>query len=695
MNKNGILKFLALILASLLIVLPSCSAPTDEGSGTVTTAAPDTEGEETEGGDGSAVVLDFASHPVYKEKITEKHGSVLVDDISLRVNYESRFFGHDSAIDRDLVQYGWRFAPAKSALYIKDGFLGLFLGDIYCDAVSFKDGTVTFTDISVRNRRENETVFADENSKFSLGDSKTLQLPIGGELIGTGDFDGNGYTDLCIIDGGSIYILFLSGEKAILKAVSTADDGARYLAGDIDGDGICDLLAVEGSVVKCLYFDGKSFTEGKSFTLPEGINGVYAADINNDRRCDLVLDLSEEHLKIKTLFGLGDGSFGPPEGSEKNTNLYAEYENDRFKPTYMAFGDLTGDGICDILCSYEDGEALLVSRDEPAYDYSVFAMVRDGKYILYSGGRWFDQSDKVENSHSKTGDGDHVMIYHSDDGITFDRYLAGPAFYLGWEQGITGEWWSENTLEPEVIYIDGVYHMIWQCTGVTKSGWYGDRLGYASSTDGIHFERKTDSPIIVPSENETDADFDIEIGFNHEELIYVPDDPDGKCFWLYTGHYVNNNWSGYVRIRSSDPTKFCWDEREGVSGTSQIGNQIGYISDFDGCGNRLFLRISFKDYEDELGVRTCPFLQFSYDGIEWVGSEVVLASTDISDPTASRNKNTYFLGFATVDGTGELERTEDGRYKLMYYATTSNSPGGGEIWHAEIGAGEMYFTLEY
>lgn len=685
------------LILALALVLSACGVQTEAPSDTAESDVSDTEpGESTDQGLSSDTVdIAFDAYPVYREAVTEKSGSVLIEDLSVRVNYTSSFYGHDSAVDRDFVQYGWRFNPAKCSMKLEGCFLGQFLGDIYSDAVKFEDGILTITDINVENRRSNGTVFADDSSKFTPEDPVKVKLPVGGSIFGVGDFDGNGYTDICICEGENVYIAFFSeGKIALWNAGSVAEGSLGYLAGDADGDGLCDLLALYGGSIKVYYSREAGLCPGEEFTLPLTARAVYCADINNDRRCDLVLDVSDGCMKIKTLFGLGGGKWGPGEAEEGNTNLYAYYENDRFVPDSLSFGDLTGDGVCDIYCTYEGGEALLISADEPAYDYSVFAMVRDGKYVIYSGGRWFDQSDKVANAPSGTGDGDHVMIYHSDDGITYQRYIAGPAFYLGWEQGLK-DWWTDNTLEPEVVYIDGVYHMLWQCTGVTKSGWYGDYLGYASSTDGIHFERKTDSPVIIPSAGKSYRDFDIEIGFNHEELIYVPDDPEGKCFWLYTGHYINNNWSGYVRIRSSDPTCFCWDEREGVSGTSQIGNQIGYISDFDGCGNRLFLRISFKDYEDEKGVRTCPFLQLSHDGINWEGSEVILACTDISDPIASRNKNAYFLGFATVDGTGEIEKTSDGRYKLMYYATTSNSPGGGEIWHAEIGSGEMYFTLEY
>ena len=65
----------------------------------------------------------------------------------------------------------------------------------------------------------------------------------------------------------------------------------------------------------------------------------------------------------------------------------------------------------------------------------------------------------------------------------------------GWDK-IGSGWWTGNTLEPEVVYVDGVYHMLLQSSGTTQSGWYGDYINYASSTDGVNFERKIDSPVI-------------------------------------------------------------------------------------------------------------------------------------------------------------------------------------------------------
>jgi hypothetical protein len=276
---------------------------------------------------------------------------------------------------------------------------------------------------------------------------------------------------------------------------------------------------------------------------------------------------------------------------------------------------------------------------------------------------------------------------------------------LGWEQGLEGDltanelWWTGNTLEPEVIYADGVYHMLIQTSGVTESGYYGDYIGYASSTDGIHFTRKIDSPVILPEPGKTFAQFKEvygdEYGFNHHELIYVPDDPEGKCFWLYTGNHRNNAWAGYYLIRSADPTCFYWSEREATSGFAQLGNQIGYISNYDGQGNRLFIRITFRDYTDENGTRSVPTLFYSTDGRNFHDTGICLAGVDVTDPAAAEyNRNIFFLGFCTLNGTGELPKNEDGSYKLTYLATTANEPGGMPIFWAEAGFGVMNFTLD-
>ena len=665
----------------------------------------------------------------YTEKITSSDGSVSLEQAGVTMSFRSLFYGHDSAIDRDLMQYGWRFEEVRMRAnnYNGEFFMAELTGDHYGDMVRYSDGILEIYPAVVRTQKTFEyngktfdSVYGDGNSAYSFGDPITFPLNLpDAAILGTGDFNGDGFNDVLLVQTDGTVVLGLVSETGITLTTVGQYHGnlAKLFCGDVDADGKCDLVIIDGYTVTSLFNTGDGFAVGEPVTLPfaNPYRMVRVGDINNDRRADVIwLEEGEEHVRFRTLFGRGDGFFGPrPDelGDGKgNTNLYAVSEEmktcDDLK--YFTVGDMTGDGVFDLLYYTAKGIfGLGFNTYDPPYDYSLFGFIHeDGTYRIYSGGRWFDQSEAVKDSTNGqgTGDGDHVMIYDSKDGITWDRYIDGPAFYLGWETGLEGDltanelWWTGNTLEPEVVYVNGVYHMLIQTSGVTESGYYGDYIGYASSTDGIHFTRKIDSPVILPEPGKTFAQFKEvygdEYGFNHHELIYVPDDPDGKCFHLYTGNFKNNAWAGYYRIRSADPTCFYWSEREWVDGFAQIGNQVGYISNYDGKGGRLFLRITFHDLTDGDGSRSVPTLFYSTDGLNFHGTGINLAAVDVTDPVTENNHNVYFLGFCTVNGTGEIQKNEDGSYKLVYLATTANASGGMPIFWAEAGVGVLNFTLE-
>ncbi len=753
MKKLAML-ILALALA-LTPVLTACNdgqtpadtgteAPTEMRTETPTEATTETETEtETEvetqpslyEGDGvTAGETVSGTHElgfVKTEAPTVSSGSVNLVKAGKTFTYQSTFYGHDSAINRDFAQYGWNYTSVDvdDVYYKGQFFIAEMTGDYYGDMVVLDGGKLSIYPAVVTtnktfefNGQTHDSVYAYEKSDFAFGEPREYELGLSdATLRGVGDFDANGYADVLLARADGTILLGLSAETGITVAEAGRihGDPSKLHAGDVEGDGYCDLVYIDKYSATPMHNTGNGFSLMETVTLPfnDEYTFVTVGDVNNDTRADVMWYTEEGTDRyFRAMFGRGDGFFGPrPEeltGKKGNTNLYAYTKRQRMVGMeWFALGDLSGDGIPDLLTKATEGSQgglyLHISADSPAYDYSLFGMVTsDGQYKMFAGGRWFDQSDAVKDSMigREQGEGDHVMIYSSKDGIKWDRYIDGPSFYLGIEQGIGGweqvgeGWWTGNTLEPEVVYVDGVYHMILQSSGYTQSGWYGDYLGYASSTDGIHFTRKTDSPIILPEAGKDFTQFKevcgYEIGFNHHELIYVADDPDGKVFHLYTGHFKNNQFAGYVRLRSADPTCFYWNEREVVDGFAQIGNQIGYISNYDGNGNRLFLRITFDDYTDKDGKRTVPVLQYSVDGLNFFSSKVRLASVDVTDPVTENNHNVYFLGFCTVNGTGELERNEDGSYKLVYLATTSATPVAPEIFGSEAGVGVLNFTLE-
>ncbi len=234
-----------------------------------------------------------------------------------------------------------------------------------------------------------------------------------------------------------------------------------------------------------------------------------------------------------------------------------------------------------------------------------------------------------------------------------------------------------------MVCVDGTYYMYWQCENYThlEDGTLigHDKIGVATSTDGLHFERKTDKPVII---NEPEYS-----SFDHEEVIYYPDDPDGRPYWMYVRHVIRNVSVRYCRIRSADPFEFDYKHVERVDNLQGLGDQIGWLRLDD--GEVLFVRIGCA-----YTPASTPALQFSKDGLKWSDFTVILAGVDKTDAPANTGTNVYFVGFSTINGTGEIEKLEDGRFKFIYGGCTSESPVAPAIFYSNVGRGECILSIK-
>lgn len=325
---------------------------------------------------------------------------------------------------------------------------------------------------------------------------------------------------------------------------------------------------------------------------------------------------------------------------------------------------------------------------EPAYDYSVH-IIRDGDvYRMYTGGRWRVMKDGV-----CVVDGDHAMQYISKTGgagTWKSPHPDRPEFWNGKDEGIRDTWYQNNCLEPEVMKVKGTYYLYTQVEidggcpidiPGQKSTMQADRIQLFTSSNGNDWTRFPDRGVVI------NVDEPCGTFFHHQEMLYVPWDKDKKPFWLYVAINVNGSFQGYSRFRSADPKTFDWKQREKGVGFGQIGNQCAYAK--QAPGGPLFVRITFTD--DGTG-RQVPTLQFSRDGIKWFSGDDGPVKLDGSKDNLN-NKNCYFLGMSTIDGTGELEYLGNNTFRAIYGASTSNSPGGDDIWTSEIGVGELIFTI--
>ena len=660
----------------------------------------------------------FAYQPVYRPTPVERNDtiSVKLGGVILEVDYKSTFLGTESVVDRDTDHWGnlTRKTMIGASALETPFVLGDMDGDRVCEVITFEEGVLTIYRLKTNNRQNPLSVQCTQSLGFE------------GFLCGSGLFNNDLYTDLLLwhTDAGQL-VLALGGADGFTYALIGCPEGlptdtetltqssptvSRLMTGDVDGDGVTDLVLVNGMTVSTwLYRDGGFVPLNQTtllYTDAESIVDYSCGDINSDGTDDICCyfrtgdtdDSGNALYAMRTWYGRRNGQFGPTEAEGDNKNLYVtSVWEEGCQPLFMAAGDVTGDGVDDVCVpaitpSRNNKVYLYMSvypEEAPAYDYSTHIVKTDTGYIWYSGGMYYDYNT---DTYHRT-EADHILAYTSEDGLTWHRNLDSACFYLGGELGEDGQWWTGNTMEPEVLFVDGVWYMYYQVENYSYTttgqlmGW--DRIGVATSTDGIHFTRHTEEPVIVTTDQYS--------CFTHEEVIYVPDDPDGKCFWMYVRYVHDNSVTKFMRIRSADPYHFNLEEDgEAVSGWHQIGNQVGYISDYDGKGNRLFLRITFAEEDfDGTGARvhTVPTLQFSLDGLRWITSNIRMAGCDLDDPREAERPNMYFLGMSTLNGTGEIEKTEDGQYRIIYGGCTANSPVAPGIFYSSEGMGIMTFTL--
>ncbi|MCK5560125.1 MAG: hypothetical protein KAJ51_06010 [Thermoplasmata archaeon] len=133
-----------------------------------------------------------------------------------------------------------------------------------------------------------------------------------------------------------------------------------------------------------------------------------------------------------------------------------------------------------------------------------------------------------------------IGLATSPDGVTWTKYSGNPVLTVG----PSGSWDEIHVGIPRVLYDGNIYKMWYQGQGTSN-----DHLtGYATSTDGINWQKHPSNPVITPG---------------------------GSSDW--DGHYA-----GHPEIHYDG-----WTYQNWYTGLNQIGSgnapyQIGYAASFDG-----------------------------------------------------------------------------------------------------------------
>lgn len=179
--------------------------------------------------------------------------------------------------------------------------------------------------------------------------------------------------------------------------------------------------------------------------------------------------------------------------------------------------------------------------------------------------------------------GSQIGYATSIDGVNWVKYWDNPVF----SPSFFDEWESSGLISPYVLFENGLYHM-----------WYSNDpqgyIGYAISSDGIHWERYPENPLISP----------IGGGDLCSKVYYVS--PTILRLDVYHMWYQAYQWcrgvGWYWIVHSTSPDGITWSDPEWAYGMGEYGMDAHYptvISSQDGLIKQMWYFSGYKIYYAE------------------------------------------------------------------------------------------------
>ncbi|MBC7404820.1 MAG: glycosylase [Cytophaga sp.] len=176
-----------------------------------------------------------------------------------------------------------------------------------------------------------------------------------------------------------------------------------------------------------------------------------------------------------------------------------------------------------------DGPILPYTLEEPfTISGPKIRKFKETYYLFYvAGNAWLEIDGRSEVSH-------RIRVATSTDGLNWTRQ----------NQDIIENYWDdhESQASPDVFYANGMYHMFF-CGWVPESfrETKARRIGYASSTNLIHWKRDDSKAGITISEDKRAFD---------NEMVAYPHvfELDGKTYMLYLGNSVGRHGFGLAEL---------------------------------------------------------------------------------------------------------------------------------------------------
>ena len=393
-----------------------------------------------------------------------------------------------------------------------------------------------------------------------------------------------------------------------ITATGTGAHGLGYqIESDLDG-----FLGVEGSL------DDQGVG---SFCLPTGLSaGVHQLAVH--------LDAGERQY---LMLSLDVRPFGWAYGLDKPQAPMAELP---WVPSFTA-EQLQADPVLVVHPDTWDSVSLLAPS----------AILYGGQRLVYFGGT--ADVDFQLGVASGTGPGDLV------------EYAGNPILTAAETGATKGDWdyYAQNT--PEAMVVDGQVWLYYNGRSETAGGL---NIGLATSSDGFHFTRVADNPVLAPTGDETDFDG---VGVAHPSVLERPVDfADNEALatrvfelWyasgtLQIGYAISADGQHFERY--CDGAVFhgqsgTWDQ--GVTKAPEVAWQDGhYLMTYSGCGQGCY-QVGWAG---------------SDDGIRWITAGAPVIPTQPAPAWNSYGTQEAFI-----------EVGDDGTWSFWYAGTGDD--------HGEIG----------
>jgi inosine-uridine nucleoside N-ribohydrolase len=315
-----------------------------------------------------------------------------------------------------------------------------------------------------------------------------------GNCVSSGDFNGDGFSDIAIVGGLRAYIVYGKSDLSGTISSNNADlvlegvDRPLSLSGDLNGDGYNDLIIGYRIIMGRANLTGTLNVQTNSDVTINGVGGAvatHAGDVDGDGLCDIIIDGGSPSGEGGAYLFLGRHTWvNSLNATDANCHLQAVGYDYYIGSDLAGMGDINGDGYDDLLIG-----AMAASSS-----------VKGKVYIVYGKSTW-PNSMLVTNS--------DVIISGANTDDCFGRVVDGTGDFNadGYSDILLGAPYSDingnNSGEAYLIYGRGNLSSTLTMPSNADRHWTGaalTRLGSATTFAGdIDRDGRADMAISAPS----------------------------------------------------------------------------------------------------------------------------------------------------------------------------------------------------